>query len=340
MLLTAPVLAALIERRVIFVGGKGGVGKTTVAAALAVDAAERGRRVLVVSTDPAHSLGDVFNRDIGGSERMLAAHLWGLEIDAEEEAGHHIAAVKQQMKGLVHPRMYGEVERQLDLARFAPGTEEAALLERMAELMAEAGHRFDLLIFDTAPTGHTLRLLALPEIMTAWTDGLLRHRERSSKLGEMLRKIGGPPRGDEQTLLGTPADYPEDTRAARINELLLTRQRKLRRAREILLDRETTGFVLVLNPDKLSLLESRKALESLERAEIPVAAVVVNRVLPADAGGGDFLDGRRRQEATYLADIERAFSRLPRIQLALMAGDVQGLDALARIGRQLTDPEA
>jgi arsenite-transporting ATPase len=336
VLLMRPVLAALLERRVLFVGGKGGVGKTTVAAALAVEAAERGRRVLVVSTDPAHSLGDVFGRDIGGSERMLAAHLWGLEIDAEEEAGQHIAAVKQQMKGLVHPRMYGEVDRQLDLARFAPGTEEAALLERMAELMAEAGQRFDLLIFDTAPTGHTLRLLSLPEIMTAWTDGLLRHRDRSSKLGTMLAKIGGPPKGDEQTLLGTPADYPEDTRAARINELLLVRQRKLRRAREILLDRGTTGFVLVLNPDKLSLLESQKALASLERANIPVAAVVVNRVLPGDAGGGEFLEGRRRQEASYLVEIERAFPHLPRIVLPLMSGDVHGLEALGRIGRQLT----
>ncbi|MEZ5287956.1 MAG: ArsA family ATPase [Vicinamibacterales bacterium] len=336
MLLNQPVLSALLDRRVIFVGGKGGVGKTTIAASLAVEAAERGRRVLVVSTDPAHSLGDVFGRDIGPSDRMLSANLWGREIDGEEEAGRHIATVKQQMKSLVHPRMYDEVERQLDLARFAPGTEEAALLERMAELMGEVGARIDLLIFDTAPTGHTLRLLSLPEIMTAWTDGLLRHRERSSKFGDMLKRIGGPPRGDEQTLLGSPADYPEDARAERINELLLARQRKLRRAREILLDRAATGFVLVLNPDRLSLLESQKALQSLERADIPVAAVVVNRVLPEDAGGGEFLDARRRQEAAYLGEIDASFPRLPRIVLPLMPGDVHGLEALGRIGQRLT----
>jgi len=240
------------------------------------------------------------------------------------------------MKGLVHPRMYGEVDRQLDLARLAPGTEEAALLERMAELMADAGQRFDVLVFDTAPTGHTLRLLSLPEIMTAWTDGLLRHRERSSKLGAVLARLGGgAPRGDEQSLIGTPADYPEDARAAQLHGLLLTRQRKLRRARELLLDSETTGFVLVLNPDKLSLLESRKALESLERVHVPVAAVVVNRVLPPEAGG-EFLEARRRQEAPHLEEISRVFAHLPQLLLALQPGDVHGLEALGRIGRLLT----
>jgi arsenite-transporting ATPase len=175
-------LRRLLARRVLFVGGKGGVGKTTIAAALGTAAADRGRRCIVVSTDPAHSLGDVFDVAIGAAERPLAEGLWGLEIDAQHEAERHIAGVKLQMKGLVHPRMYDEVDRQLDLARFAPGTEEAALLERMAVLMGEAGQRFDLVIFDTAPTGHTLRLLSLPEIMAAWTEGLLRSRDRSSRL--------------------------------------------------------------------------------------------------------------------------------------------------------------
>ena len=121
----------------------------------------------------------MFDLAIGSGERRLADNLWGLEIDPDEEAERHIASVKHRMKSLVHPRMYGEVERQLDLARLAPGTVEAALLERMAELMGEGGQRFDLVLFDTAPTGHTLRLLSLPEIMMAWTDGLLRHGERN-----------------------------------------------------------------------------------------------------------------------------------------------------------------
>ena len=333
--LTNPVLIPVLERRVAFVGGKGGVGKTTVAAALGAVAAERGRNCLIVSTDPAHSLGDVFDRAIGGTERRLGDRLSGLEIDPEEEAGRHITAVKQQMRELVHPRLYGEVDRHLDLARLAPGTMEAALLERMAELMIEAGDRFDLVIFDTAPTGHTLRLLSLPEIMMAWTDGLLRHRERSSKLSSVLKRFGGSPaHGDELSLIDAPADHPSGSRAARLNEMLQTRQRKLRRARDILLDAEATAFLLVLNPDKLSILESRKALESLEHVHVPIAAIVVNRVLPEEASG-DFFEARRRQESTYLAEIDREFARVPRRVLPLLPGDVHGLDALRQVGRLL-----
>ena len=329
------LLKALLERRLAFVGGKGGVGKTTIAAAFAVTAAERNRRCLVVSTDPAHSLGDVFDQAIGSHETLLAERLWGLEIDPQDEADRHIASVKLQMKSLVHPKMYDEVERQLELARLAPGTLEAALLERMADLMAEAGHRFDLIIFDTAPTGHTLRLLSLPEIMMAWTEGLLKHQEKSSKFSSMLRRFGGGrAKGDELSLVDTPEDYAEDSRAAKLHAILLARQRKLRVARDLLLDPSATAFYLVLNPDKLSILESEKAVESLSKVHVPVTGLVVNRVLPTEAGGA-FLEARRRQEAPYLQEIERKFKGLPRVMLPLSPEDVHGLAAIGRIGAAL-----
>jgi arsenite/tail-anchored protein-transporting ATPase len=327
VLLSAPVPAAVLACRVLFVGGKGGVGKTTVAAALAVHAAGRGRRCLVVSTDPAHSLGDVFDRAIGGDVTPLGERLWGLEIEPEAEANRHITSVITEMKRLVHPRMYDVIERQLDLARDAPGTVEAALLERMAELMAEAGPRFDLIVFDTAPTGHTLRLLALPELMTAWTDGLLRHRERSSKLSSVLERFGGGPAatGDDLSLLGN------EERQQHLQGLLEARQQKLRLARDLLLDRTATAFLLVLNADKLSILESTKALASLERARIPVAAVIVNRLIPDDADGA-FVAARRGREAVHREEIARAFAHLPRIDVPLLPDDVTGLDALGHLG--------
>ena len=330
-----PSLHALLAHRFIFVGGKGGVGKTTTAAALGAVAAERGQRCLLVSTDPAHSLGDVFGRSIGDSETALGANLWGTEIDPDAESVRHLDTVKQQMKRLVHQRMWGEIDRQLDLARYSPGAAEAALLERVAKLMEDETElrRFDLTIFDTAPTGHTLRLLTLPEMMAAWTDGLLRHRERSGRFASTLRHLGGGRvKGDEFGVIDQPSDLPEGSPESRINDLLTARRRLFRGARERLLDEKATVFLLVLNPDKLSILESRKALEVLTKFHVPIAGIVVNRVLPDDATG-EFIEARRSQEAAYRREIDREFSAYGRIVIPLLPYDVNGLEALGRVGR-------
>ncbi|MCY4075671.1 MAG: ArsA family ATPase [Acidobacteria bacterium] len=334
---TSAAAEGLLGRRIVFVGGKGGVGKTTTAAALALAAAERGRRCLVVSTDPAHSLRDVFDRSIGNAETTLAPGLTGLEIDPDRAADAHIASVKERMKTLVHPRLYDEVDRQLDLAAHAPGATEAALLERVAELMALAGSRFDLVVFDTAPSGHTVRLLSLPEVMSAWMDGLLRHRERSSRLGAMLGNLGGGPgRGDELSLIDGREDHPPDSPEARINDALQARRRKLVVARERLLDTAGTAFLLVVNPDRLSILESRRIVETLARFDLPVSALIVNRVLPDAAEAfGAFIDARRAQEQTHLRELDAAFPTLRRTVIPLRPDDVHGLEALREIGTQL-----
>lgn len=334
---TSAAADGLLGRGIVFVGGKGGVGKTTTAAALALAAAERGRTCLVVSTDPAHSLGDIFGRAIGDTETALAPNLTGLEIDPDRAATAHIASVKERMKALVHPRLYDEIDRQLDLAAYTPGTTEAALIERVAELMAQAGSRFDMVIFDTAPSGHTVRLLSLPEVMSAWMDGLLRHRERSSRLGAMLGHLEGKPgRGDDLSLIDEHADHARDSREARINDILQARRRKFIVARERLLDVAGTAFLLVVNPDRLSILESRRVVDTLARFDLPVSSVVVNRVLPdtADAAGA-FIDARRAQERAYLREIEEVFPALPRTIVPLRPDDVQGFDALRAIGARL-----
>lgn len=325
----------LLDRRILFVGGKGGVGKTTVAASLALMAASRGKRCLVVSTDPAHSLGDIFDRQIGSRETALAPGLHGLEIDPDVEADRYLATVKQNMRSLVRPQLFGEIDRQMDLARHAPGAAEAAMLDRVADLMIDAKDRHDLVVFDTAPTGHTIRLLSLPEVMAAWTDGLLRHQERSNNLGRVLQTLGGKrgKRDDLSLIDGEDRPLGGDT-ASRIQTVLLERRRKFHRARRLLLDASVTGFVLVLIPERLPILESRKALHTLRHFNVPVSAMVVNRVLP-DHVDGDFFNKRREQEALYRAEIDEAFASLRRIKLPLLESDVQGIDTLERIGRML-----
>ncbi len=325
----------LVARRVLFVGGKGGVGKTTFAASLGLAAAARGRRTLVASTDPAHSLGDVVDRRIGGSETPLAPGLTALEIDPELEAERHIGGIKRDMRALVRPALYAEVDRQLDLARDAPGAGEAALLERLAGLMAEAPARFDLVIFDTAPTGHTLRLLTAPELMTAWTDALIRNRERADRLSHVLKGFGGEG-GPGDDLSHFDQSRPVDSSPlAQIHDRLVARRQRFETMRAALTDPAETGFVLVLVPERLPLRESEKARALLRRFGIEVACVVVNRVLP-DAAEGAFLATRRERERAYLDDIDRSFHDLPRPRVPLAADDVVGLDAL----RHLADPWA
>jgi arsenite/tail-anchored protein-transporting ATPase len=314
---------------IIFVGGKGGVGKTTIAAALALRFADAGERVLIVSTDPAHSLGDIFGTDIGDREVPLQPRLWGMEVDADREIERYLERVAGNMREFVQPVMYAEIERQMELTRHSPGAAEAALLDRVADLMDDARSRYDRVIFDTAPTGHTLRLLALPEIMAAWTDGLLRSRDRSDKLGAAVERLRGRS-GDELSFIDQVDEQPADARSARIREVLLERRRRFSRARRLLLDHGSTAFVLVLIPEKLPILETQKALDALRRHEVPVAGLVVNRVLPEEPGGA-FMDARRAQEREYRTRIDTAFASLAQVQVPMLPHDVHGLDSLRRV---------
>jgi len=327
----------LAGRRIVFVGGKGGVGKTTVAAAVALRFADAGQRALVVSTDPAHSLGDVFQLEIGDRRRELAPNLEGMEIDPDAQVEGYLASVKQSMRDLVRPAMYHEVDKQVELARTSPGAVEAAMLERVSELMVDESGRHDVLVFDTAPTGQTLRLLSLPEIMAAWTDGLLRHRERSDEMGAAMKRMGGAPgrRGDDLSHFDqTDEAEAGEPRFARLRETLLERRRTFGRARRLLLDRDATAFVLVLIPERLPVLETGRAVEALERFHVPVVGLVVNRVLP-DGPLGAFLEQRRAQEQEYLEQIGRRFRGRPAVRVPLFGRDVGGLDALRDVGGYL-----
>jgi arsenite/tail-anchored protein-transporting ATPase len=358
---------ALRGRRIVFIGGKGGVGKTTTAAALALTAVEEGNRVLLVSTDPAHSLGDLFDARIGNRARELHPNLWALEIDPEEEVERYLEGVKATMRDFVRPAMYPEIERQIELTRQSPGATEAALMERMARIMGEGEGAYDQVIFDTAPTGHTLRLLSLPEIMTAWMDGLLRSRDRSDSFGSALKRLTGgegvppgwagpkhaegegeaqghphpeeepearAPTPDELSWFQEADEGPADARGRKIRELLMERRRTFSQARRLLLDPSTTAFVMVLIPEKLPVLETEKSVAVLEAHRVPIAGVIVNRVLP-DAPLGEFLESRRAQEAEYLGRIDRLFRHLNQVRVPLLRRDVQGIEGLREVGRYL-----
>src|SRR6185295_6981918 len=190
-----------------------------------------------------------------------------------------------------------EAERQIELASSMPGVEEVALFDRIGDLVIERFDAYDLLIFDTAPTGHTLRLLRMPELVSAWITALSKRRRALLSLNKDI----------DQVRLEPEAISPEDDP---ILQTLDARREKLEQVRARLMQHNFTGFVLVVIPERLPIEETARAAELLHESNVNVCGVVVNRVLPEEVDGA-FYQARRRQEQVYLDEIKNRFSRFP-----------------------------
>jgi arsenite-transporting ATPase len=315
------LLNSLIDQQVVFFGGKGGVGKTTCSAAFALAASRKGQRILLVSTDPAHSTADIFQAPIGPVERELQPRLTALEIDAEGEASRYISGVKRDIERMFSPGVIREAHRQIEMAAASPGLLEVALLDRMIDLILNRSRAYDTIVLDTAPTGHTLQLLRMPDAITTWIQALVRHR----------RAILEIDRGAQQTLEAAAAADP-------VLAALERRHERLAQLRRIMTDRSRTSFVFVMIPERLAIEETARAAEQLADTGVDVAGLVVNRVLP-DGLEGEFYRSRKAQEDTYLKEIDRRFARLPRVRVRQLPRDVYGLESLARVSDQLVDSQ-
>ena len=306
-------MRGLLEKKVLFFGGKGGVGKTTCASATALAASHAGKRVLLVSTDPAHSTSDIFEREIGPEPVELLPNLWGLEIDGALESQRYVANVKEQIKGLFGDHILKEANKQIDLAASMPGAEEMALFDRIGGLIRGEDTRFDLIVFDTAPTGHTLRLIRMPELMEAWIRALSRSR---------------------QAMLGIEQDDKTDP----VMLSLKGRLEGLREFRARLLSPRISAFMLVLVAERLPIEETARAIDQLNDAGVSIGGLVVNRILPATSPD-PFLQSRHAQEVIYLDEIDRRFAKLSRVRVPQLASDVHGVKTLEALSRILV-PQA
>lgn len=277
----------------VFFGGKGGVGKTTVASAYALQCSRAGVRTLVVSTDPAHSTSDVFEQKFGDEPTPVEGYdgLSAMEIDPEAEVDAHLRETKRALDDHVSASMINAIDRQIELAHRTPGAYEAALFDRFIDVMEDADD-YDRVVFDTAPTGGTLRLLSLPDTLDGWIERLIEKRTQSIDLFEKAAIGDREARRKAET----------DPIIARLQE----RKERFEFAERTL--RDTAVFYLVLTPDELSIRETRRTVEDLAGYDLPVAGLVVNRLTPQPddderGQGGQFLRQRCATERDRLETI-------------------------------------
>lgn len=303
------------EPRLLFFGGKGGVGKTTMANATGVALAKQGKKILVVSTDPAHSLSHLWGQKIGDEVTYVYGdRLAGLEIDPERTARQHFAEVADVVRKMMPEHLHGEVRRYFRQAIDSPGAHEAAMLERIAKLSLETSDEWDTVIFDTAPTGHTIRLLEMPQVLTVWAEGMMGRARKTAQFHEALEALPGGTKASETG--------PVAQRNARIRQILERRGSLFASFHRMLTSKATTGFVIVTLAERMPVAETLELREQLQEAKIPITGIIVNRRSPSDAG--EVLAQRRAVEDDHLLQLQKQLKKIPLIEVELQGQDLTG----------------
>lgn len=294
--------------KIVFFGGKGGVGKTTCSSSFALNCSKKGKKTLLVSTDPAHSVSDIFERKIGDKIINIEENLYALEINSELECKKYMNNVKANLKNVVSPIIIKEIKKQIDAAAVSPGTEEAALFDKMIEIIIEESENYNQIVFDTAPTGHTVRLMSLPELLGAWLDSLIKKRVKALGLMQMAQNAG---KKNKEEIENDP-----------VIKILRTRYNNMMKAREIIIDNNKLSFVFVLNAEKLPIEETKKAIKILDTYKIKVDSLIVNRILPEDMND-EFWKGRKELEKKYLDEIYETFKGKKIIKIPMLKTDMR-----------------
>lgn len=330
----------LATQPIIFIGGKGGVGKTTTAAALASYYASQQKKTLIVSTDPAHSLGDVLNVRLNNEKTAVTPYLDAIELNPDVIVDAHFSQVESTIKSYANPDMMPKIREHLRLSKSAPGAQEAAMLESMCQyLITAADASYQHIIFDTAPTGHTLRLLVLPEMMGAWTDGLLAQQRRQAKLRSVANHLDSHNQKSSQKNIDKKIDKKDvpnpfakkkPDRWEQAVAVLEKRKALFRQAGILLHDRSQTAIVLVMTADVLPLAETKRAIEQLEESKLNPAAIVINQLI-APAQSDEFWRLRAERQQQLLQDIDNSFPNYPLYPIYLQQTDVRGTEALSML---------
>ena len=301
-------------------GGKGGVGKTTVASATGLQLAGEGHETLVVSTDPAHSLADALERDVGGEPVAVRDNLWAVEVDPQAGIDRYERLFEVLAEELADAGIRLDEDAVADLftSGVMPGSDELAALEGLATYVDS--DRWDRVVFDTAPTGHTLRLLDLPEVMDRGMATALDLRDQVRRKVDTARTMLFGPMGGRRRDDG-PDEFTE-------------MRERMDRVGAALRDPERTAFRVVTIPETMAVRESERLVEQLRAFDVPVTTLVVNKLIE-DPGDCDRCRGKQAVQETALADLRASLSALDLWTVPDESGEVTGLAALERVAGHL-----
>jgi arsenite/tail-anchored protein-transporting ATPase len=302
--------------RTILYTGKGGVGKTSVAAATARRCAAAGLPTIVMSTDPAHSLSDSLEAELGGEPTEIGPRLFGQEVQAQDEMERHWEAVASWLGELLAERGVDRISAQ-ELT-VPPGMDE--LFSLLQVKRHHESDEFDVVVVDCAPTGETLRLLSFPDVCSWWLEKVFPFRGRIVAAARPLAR----------TVLDMP--LPSEAVFEDVERLA----GNLVAMNAILRDRSSTSVRLVLNPDRMVVKEAMRTFTYLNLYGYLTDAVVVNRVLPLEAGGAYFAEWRRVQQEN-MELVREGFAPIPILTAAHLPSEVIGPEALDRLGDELFD---
>ena len=290
-----------------FFSGKGGVGKTSMACTQAVRYADEGKRTLIVTTDPASNLSDTFEQGIGHQITPIGGvpNLWAMEIDPDQATQEYIDRAMAPIRMAFPAQIVQVMEEQMS----GPCTAEVAAFDRFTDFLEapdDDGAAFDVVIFDTAPTGHTIRLLELP---AEWSDS-----------------INAASSGSGQTCIG-PAAAIQDAK------------HKYERALAAMRESAQTTFIFVLHPEAISIRETQRAISELRKLEIQNFRLIINGIIPPEGAENSLFAARTKMQAIYLAQIEAGLPYLKQ-RMFLLAGEIKGVERLRQVGKIFFDGTA
>ena len=284
----------------IFFSGKGGVGKTSMACTHAVRSADEGKRTLIVTTDPASNLSDTFEQEIGHQITPIGGvpNLWAMEIDPDQATQEYIDRAMEPIRVAFPAQIVQVMEEQMS----GPCTAEVAAFDRFTDFLetpADGSTAFDVVIFDTAPTGHTIRLLELP---AEWSES-----------------INAASSGSGQTCIG-PAAAIQDAK------------NKYERALAAMRESGQTSFVFVLHPEAISIKETQRAIAELSKLGIKNYRLIINGIIPPEGADNSLFAARAKMQAIYLSQIEAELPYLKQ-RMILLAGEIKGVERLRQVGK-------